>query len=152
MITLIVAVNNKNTIGLKGTMPWHNREDLQHFKNVTMGKKVVMGSRTIVGLPKPLEGRHVLMVSSRAKGEDVIHDFEAFLKEHETSEEDIIIAGGGQIYKQAQPYAKTILLSKIDDDTEGDTFFDPSLLEGFKLKIEVPFSTFNLLHYERENV
>ena len=41
MITLIVAVNNKNTIGLKGTMPWHNREDLQHFKNVTMGKKVV---------------------------------------------------------------------------------------------------------------
>ena len=150
MLTLIVAVNNNGTIGLNGTMPWHNREDLQHFKHTTMGKTVVMGRKTVVGLPGPLPGRRVLTVSSSQKGADVIGDFEAFLQEHAQSHAEIFIAGGGQIYAQAIPYVSKILVSVIDDNTQGDTVFPVSYLDAFKLTDTKHLSTFTLKTYERD--
>ena len=151
MITMIVAVNNNGTIGLDGVMPWRNKEDLQHFKATTMGKIVVMGRKTIEGLPKNLDGRFVKMVSKTQSGDDIINDFDAYLKHHSTSDEDIYVAGGGNVYEQAFPYAKRVLLSIIDNDTIGDTFFDLKRLEDFKLLEEKKYETFRLLEFEREN-
>lgn len=151
MITMIVAVNNNGTIGLDGVMPWRNKEDLQHFKSSTMGKIVVMGRKTIEGLPKTLEGRFVKMVSKTNSGDDIINDFESYLKVHEKSDEDIYVAGGGNVYQQAFPYAKRVLLSVIDNDTIGDTFFDLKKLDDFRLVKETKYETFKLLEFEREN-
>lgn len=53
-------------IGRDGVMPWHVPEDLQHFKEVTSGKPVIMGRRTWESLPdthKPLPGRANIIVS-----------------------------------------------------------------------------------------
>lgn len=150
MLTLIVAINQNGTIGLNGTMPWHNREDLQHFKTTTMGKTVVMGRKTIAGLPGSLPGRKVLMVSNTEKGPDVIADYEAFLREHANSNKDIFIAGGGQVYAQAIPYARKVLVSIINDTTQGDTHFPKAWLNDFKLTDTKAFTTFTLQTYERD--
>lgn len=151
MFSLIVAVNKNGTIGLNGTMPWRNREDLSHFRNSTMGKTVVMGRKTMDGLPKKLDGRNILTVSTSLKGDDVIQDFELYLKSHVDDEEEIFVAGGGRIYEQAFPYAKRVYLSIIEDDTIGDTFFDLNQLDNFQLIKETKFETFILKEFEREN-
>lgn len=151
MISLIVAVNKNGTIGLYGSMPWRNKEDLQHFRNTTMGKTVVMGRKTVDGLPKKLDGRRILTVSKNLTGHSVIQDFESFLKDHANDTEEIFVAGGGLIYKQAFPYANRVYLSIIEDDTIGDTFFDLEKLNEFKLIKETKYDTFILKEFEREN-
>lgn len=151
MISLIVAVNKNGTIGLNGSMPWRNKEDLQHFRNTTMGKTVVMGRKTVDGLPKKLDGRKILTVSKNLTGHSVIQDFESFLKNHANDTEEIFVAGGGLIYKQAFPYANRVYLSIIEDDTIGDTFFDLEKLNEFKLIKETKNDTFILKEFEREN-
>lgn len=149
MITLVLAINKKRTIGLDGVMPWRNKEDLKFFRRLTMNQKIVMGRKTVEGLPKSLDGRHILTVSRNAEIENSIQDFEAFLKEHENTKEQILICGGGEIYKQALPYAKKIYCSVIDDDTVGDTFFEPLDKKEFRRTEKIPFETFVLDIFER---
>ena len=55
---LITAVAKNNVIGRStGEMPWHSKEETQHFKQTTLGFPVIMGRKTIEALGKPLEGR-----------------------------------------------------------------------------------------------
>lgn len=146
MITLIAAMNKKRTIGLKGKMPWHNPEDLKHFKNYTMGKTLFMGRKTYEGLPKKLKGRNIKVVSNTLDGG--VKNFPNILKQG--FDEEVIIAGGGEIYKLSLPYADKIVLSIIhDNDVLGDTFF-PKIPSSFKLTEETIYDTFTLLTYERK--
>lgn len=144
MLILIAAVNKKNTLGLDGSMPWHCPEDWKFFKRMTMGQKLIMGRKTYQGLPKVLKGRDILQVSRK---EGPIHDLDSYLKDYK-NEQDLFIAGGGEIYNMAMPYADKIYLSIINDDTMGDTFF-PEIPSAFKLKDKIPFETFVLEIYER---
>lgn len=149
MITLVLAINNKRTIGLDGVMPWRNKEDLKFFRRLTMNQTIVMGRKTVEGLPKSLDGRHILTVSRNESIENSIQDFESFLKEHADTKKQILVCGGGEIYKQALPYAKTIYCSVIDDDTVGDTFFQELDKKEFKRTEKIPFETFVLDIFER---
>ena len=55
-LALIVAYARNRVIGRKGRLPWHFREDLQHFKQTTMGHALIMGSVTYESIGKPLPG------------------------------------------------------------------------------------------------
>ena len=150
MITLVAAMNNKNTIGLNGQMPWHKPEDLKHFKNYTMGKTVLMGRKTFEGLPGKLRGRHILIVSQNPSYEDRIDDLKNYLENYKEDEE-LIVAGGGEVYRQALDYANKIVLSLIDDnDVEGDTFFPEIDANELYLESDEKKDTFRLLTYFRK--
>ncbi|NLW15967.1 MAG: dihydrofolate reductase [Erysipelothrix sp.] len=152
MLTLVVACNKHRTIGLDGKMPWHAPEDLKHFKNYTMGKKVVMGRKTFNGLPKKLIGRDMYIVSRTPQGENSITDFNAFLQENKDTKEEIIIAGGGEIYKMALPFADKIVLSIIkDNDVVGDTFFPEIDTNVFEIESKEIFETFDCITYTRKD-
>ena len=56
-VSVIVAISEDGTIGDKGKIPWHIREDLQRFKRLTMGHPIIMGRRTYESIGKPLPGR-----------------------------------------------------------------------------------------------
>ncbi|HLV50074.1 MAG TPA: dihydrofolate reductase [Erysipelothrix sp.] len=149
MITLIAAMNKHQTIGLNGSMPWHNSEDLKHFKNYTMGKTVVMGRVTYEGLPHKLEGRNILVVSKDERYD--IQDLRGFLEKPHS--EEIVIAGGGQIYHMALPYADRLVISILhDNDVVGDTFFPKINNDDFNLVSETVNNTFTLKVYERKGV
>lgn len=149
MITLIAAMNAYRTIGLKGSMPWRNSEDLKHFKNYTMGKTVVMGRVTYEGLPNKLDGRNILVVSRDERYD--IHDLKAFLEKPHY--EEVVIAGGGQIYELALPYADRLVISVIhDNDVVGDTFFPKINNHDFNLVSETVHNTFTLKVYERKGI
>ena len=133
MLKLIVAVNNHWTIGLDNKMPWHCKEDLAYFKEVTMGKTVIMGRKTFESIlsygNKPLPGRkHIVLTKDRTYQyihEDVliVDDLDAVLEAVKEEKEDCFLLGGASLYKQCLHEVDEILLTKIDNDVIGDAFF-----------------------------
>src|ERR1700753_2531051 len=106
-ISLVLAMASNGMIGVDGGMPWRIADDMKHFKDVTMGKPIVMGRKTWDSFPKkPLPGRINIVVTRdanwRADGAVVAHSLdEAFA--HAGEVEEIAIIGGAQIYKLALP-------------------------------------------------
>ena len=128
MISFSVAVDPNFGIGIKGSLPWHIKEELQLFKANTLNKNIVMGQTTYDKLPRKLENRIITVVSIdpnyTKEDVNVTHDLIAFLKQHENDETEYIICGGASIYKQAYPYAKKAYVSFIKKEYEVDTRFE----------------------------
>lgn len=125
-ITMIAAVTTNNVIGVNGDMPFRLKSDMRHFRKTTMGKPVVMGRKTWESLPKPLEGRRNIVMTS-----DLSRDIEDATLASSIEEvlalcdedPEIMIIGGGEIYRLWLPRADRILLSRVDLNVAGDTTF-----------------------------
>ena len=150
MLKIIVAINELGVIGKDNQMPWHCKADLQHFKRTTLDQKIVMGRKTVEGLPKKLDRRELYIVSHTLKGPHIINDFPEFLKQEAVSDTVYYIAGGAEIYRQALPYAQELLISKIPNHKEGDTHFPDFPKEDFNVSISEE-SGFTLYHYIRKD-
>ena len=123
MITLIAACSKNGVIGKDNTLPWRLPEDLKRFKSLTMGKNVLMGRKTYESIGKPLPNRTniVLTRDTSFKTDSVLvyNNLEQVLPIFR----DIVVIGGGEIYKQCINKADVIELTLIDKEFEGDTFF-----------------------------
>lgn len=126
----IVAVDRNWGIGKDGGMLVHIPKDLAYFKEKTLGKVVIMGRGTLESLPgsKPLPGRETIVLSRKkdydpgckvCRSMDELFDF---LKGYR--DEEVFVAGGGDIYRQLMPYCDACLVTKIDAAFEADTFFE----------------------------
>ena len=73
-LSIIVAHCKNHVIGASGTMPWHLPADLAHFKSVTMGSPVIMGSNTYKSIGRPLPGRLNIVITSKATSCENIPD------------------------------------------------------------------------------
>ena len=118
-------------IGRGNTIPWHIPEELQWFKTTTMGHVLIMGRKTHESIGRPLPGRTTLVISRDKDrcfpGCTMAQSLNQAL-ELCAGREKVFIAGGAQIYAQALPLADTIILSVLDQEVAGDTFF-PSIPE-----------------------
>lgn len=149
MLKLIVAVNEKGVIGKNQKMPWHCPADLQHFKRTTLNQNVVMGRKTVAGLPGKLPQRTLYTVSKSTSGPYIINDFQAFLEREKDSETVYYIAGGAEIYRQALPYVQELLISKIPNQEAGDTHFPNFDKNAYTVNIS-EHDGFTLYHYVRK--
>ena len=127
-ISLIVAAANNNAIGKEGGMPWHLPNDLRHFKNLTWGMPVVMGRKTFESLGKPLAGRKNIVISRQqgwsAPGAVVVKSSEdALFVAREADMKEVMVIGGGEIYKSLFDRAKRIYLTRVEAEPDADTFF-----------------------------
>ena len=125
---LIYARARNGVIGKDNQMPWHLPEDLAHFKRVTLGQPVIMGRKTWDSLPlrfRPLPGRLNIVVTRQSDWQA-----EGALRAGSIAEAmrlcgdapDAWIMGGADIYRQAEPLARTAVVTEIDADYEGDAF------------------------------
>lgn len=128
-VALVAAVAKGGVIGLNGTIPWRLPEDMARFRAATIGHPVVMGRRTWDSLPdrfKPLPGRRNIVVTRnpgwRAEGAEAARSLEDAL-ELVAGEERVSVIGGAELYAAALPLADELLLTEIELDVEGDTFF-----------------------------
>ena len=126
-IALVVAVARNGVIGRHGGLPWHISSDLKRFKEITMGKPVIMGRKTWESLPKkPLPGRLNIVITRRqgfvAEGATVVASPEAALAAA-VGVEEIAVIGGGEIYDTFLILADRIYLTEVDLYVEGDTRF-----------------------------
>ena len=116
-ITIIAAMDKNKAIGFQGRLPWRLIEELAHFKRMTLGKPVIMGRKTFDSLGgKTLPGREILTVSRSGLS------LQAALAQTKDVPE-VMIAGGGEIFKQCLPLATHMVLSFIDGEYRGDVFF-----------------------------
>jgi dihydrofolate reductase len=126
-IALVVAVARNGVIGRDGRLPWRVPGELKRFKELTMGKPVIMGRKTWESLPnKPLPGRHNIVVTRqadyKAPGADVAGSVAEALEVTGDAPE-ICIIGGAEIYERSLPLASRIYLSEIPLEPEGDAHF-----------------------------
>lgn len=125
-ITLIAALAKNRVIGQAGQMPWHLPEDLKHFKKATLGKTILMGHKTYLSLGKALPQRRNLVLSSKPNlvlpGCEVFSSIEAALAAVNPNEE-VMVIGGGHLFQELLPRANKMLLTLIEKDIPGDTYF-----------------------------
>lgn len=126
MNSIIVAAAQNNTIGGNNDLLWRIPEDLKRFKALTMGKMCIMGRKTFESIGKRLPGRRFVIVSRdltyQAAGCEVVVSLEQALALGK-DEVEVMIIGGGEIYRQALPYTDKVYLTRVMADFEGDTFF-----------------------------
>lgn len=126
MISIIAAIGKNRELGINNNLIWHLKGDLQNFKKVTMGKKIVMGSNTYHSLPKKLEGREYIILSNpkiAVENALVFDEFDKLLKYLQGLDEEVMIIGGASVYRLFISYADKIYLTEIDDEQPADVYF-----------------------------
>lgn len=135
-LALVAAVSTNNCIGKDGQLPWHIPEDMKRFKELTMGKTVLMGRKTWESLPvkfRPLPQRKNIIITRQEgyivpDGVWIYSSIDAALKAH--GQEDIMVIGGAEIYRQTINRADTLHITHVHQSVDGDAFFptiDPTI-------------------------
>ena len=128
-ISFVVAMDRNGLIGAGDSLPWHLPDDMRRFRQVTMGKPVLMGRKTYESIPnrfRPLAGRTNIILTRQmdydAPGCIIIHSLPQALKAA-AEYEDLMVIGGAQLYEQLLPQADRIYLTLVDGEFEGDVYF-----------------------------
>ncbi|WP_329003271.1 dihydrofolate reductase [Kribbella sp. NBC_00709] len=148
-IILIAAVGRNGVIGRDNDLPWRIREDLQRFKQLTLGHTLVMGRKTYDSIGRPLPGRRTVVVTRRpdwsADGVAVAHSLDEALAYDGT----LYVAGGGDIYRQALPHAHALELTEVDQSPEGDVSFPEITRADWTETTRDPRDGFAFVSYRR---
>lgn len=143
LISLIAAyTKNGRVIGSGGKIPWSLKSERNRFKKICNNKKIIMGRKsfeeighalpycTIIILSHTLKDAPQGCILARTLEEAIDKVDETDKADKADNSNEIIIAGGGELYRQTIPFADKIYATEIDIDFDsdfaGDTFF-PSL-------------------------
>lgn len=122
-ITLILARAANGVIGANGKMPWHIPADLRRFKQLTMGRPMIMGRKTFDSLPAILEGRRHIVLTRDPEWQDenaeVAHSVEEALRLANAPQ--VMVMGGAEIYHLFMSMADRIELTEVALSPHGDT-------------------------------
>ncbi|MBF5006610.1 dihydrofolate reductase [Diaphorobacter caeni] len=128
-INLIFARADNGVIGKDGLMAWHLPEDMAHFKELTLGRPVIMGRKTWDSLPerfRPLPDRTNIVVTRQevwqqdgAKPATSLDDALAIASQ---SADTVWVIGGAQIYALALPLAQRVEVTEVHQSFEGDAY------------------------------
>lgn len=156
---IIAAVAENGIIGKEdGTLPWHIKEEFQHFKSTTLNHPIIMGRKTFNSLGKPLKGRLNIVVTRdlNFKSEfDEVKIFSDLMEainfcEEQNFEKTFIIVGG-EIYKQAIEFVDEMILSIIKISAEGSVKFPDYNLEDWEIMNEDEKEKFTIKYFQRRN-
>jgi dihydrofolate reductase len=149
IVSLVVAASDNDVIGANGELPWHLPADLRRFRELTTGHVVVMGRVTyqsvLARLGRPLPGRvSVVLTRGGLAGPDlpggpgvrVAACLPAALElagraAADRGDQEVFVAGGAQVYRQALPLAGRIYLTRVHQVVPGDAALPPGWLAGF---------------------
>ena len=158
-IIIIAAIAKNGVIGRKnGEMPWHIKEEFQHFKDTTMGSAIIMGRKTFETLGKPLKGRENIIITKNENFSVKFAEVKIFHSLDESIDycgskeyEKIFIIGGGEVYKQAIPKAGELILSHLKFDAEGEIKFPEINYQDWKMVSTEDREQFKIVRYSRIN-
>ncbi|MFZ6744602.1 dihydrofolate reductase [Undibacterium sp. JH2W] len=124
-LSIIVATDSKQGIGINNKLPWHLPEDLAHFKRTTSGHAIVMGRKTFESIGRPLPNRRNIVVTRNPEwqhaGVEVVASLDA--ARALLSNELAFIIGGAQIYQQSLDLADELIVTEIQQEFACDAFF-----------------------------
>ena len=147
-ISIIVAIAENFAIGKNNDLLFHLPNDLKRFKQITLGKPVIMGRNTLLSLPNgPLKNRRNIVISDipedRFEGCEMTSSIEGAI-DLVKNEEEAFIIGGGMIYRQFYPLAGKLYLTLVHKPFKADVFFPEINYEDWK-------ETFREDHFDEAN-
>ncbi len=131
VVSHLVAISKNNVIGKDNDLPWRLKKDLEHFKLYTMNKPIIMGRKTYDSIGRPLPNRINIVISRNIKKIDGVHVFSDiskaldFAKDNllEACNPEIVIIGGGNIYKQTMDICNKLVITRVNCEIDGDVFY-----------------------------
>ena len=131
IISHVVALSNNNVIGVDNNLPWNLKTDLSHFKEYTTNKVIVMGRKTYESIGRPLPNRLNYVVSqtiNHIAGAFVFDSIESAIKNakdycKENGLDEVVIIGGGFLFRDTLPITNRLVLTKVNCEIEGDVFY-----------------------------
>ena len=148
--SIIAAIGKNRELGKDNKLIWNLKGDMKFFKDTTTGHTVIMGRKTFESLPKMLPNRHHIVLSSSndfPSEVEVYNSLEELKKHLDDVKDELIVIGGGSIYKKFIPYADKLYLTEIDANSEADTYF-PEFDKDLYLKEELLSNEENGINYK----
>lgn len=124
--SMVVAMSEDGVIGYAGTLPWRLPEDLRRFKQMTMGKPILMGRKTWDSIGRALPGRQNVVLTrdktAAFPGAQAVVTLDA-VEEIVPPGDEIMVIGGAEIYRLCLPRTDRIYLTRVHAEVHGDTWF-----------------------------
>ena len=151
-VSIIVAMGRNHVIGDGKAMPWHLPRDLRRFRRLTMGKPILMGRKTFESIGRALPGRRTIVITRQPDWAhadvETAHSLTDALSLAGPADE-VFVCGGGQVYVEAMPFARRLLITEVDQEPSGDVVFpviEPAL---WRETGREPRDGFSWVAYER---
>jgi dihydrofolate reductase len=149
-ITLIAAVARNGVIGADGGIPWRLPGEQLVFKAATMGHTLVMGRATYASIGRPLPGRTTIVLTRDPEwSADGVLTAASIEEALALAEGDVYIAGGAAVYEAGLAHADQQLLSEVDLEPEGDTYYPAFDNEDWVEVSREPHEGFDVVRLER---
>lgn len=123
-------MDQKRVIGSDGDLPWRLPDDLKTFRKMTLNRPIIMGRKTYESIGKPLPKRTNIILTRDptfpAEGclvANSINESLTMAVHNLQEEQEIIIGGGGIVYQLFLPYLTHMVLTFVDAEISGDTWF-----------------------------
>ena len=149
MITIshVVALSVNKVIGVDNNLPWNLKTDLSHFKEYTTNKIIIMGRKTFESIGRPLPNRINYVVSNTI---DEIEGASVFKNTNDAIDsakdlcikkdlDEIVIIGGGFLFRDTLSITNKLVLTKVDCDIDGDVFYPDVNLDEWKELVSKSF-------------
>lgn len=142
-LAIIAAVGQNGVIGVDGELPWRLSSDLKRFKQITMGKPIIMGRKTYESIGKPLPGRKNIVVTRNPEftepGVSISNNVDQAIglaRQYAANDdcEEIYIIGGGEIYSRTMALADRLYMTHVLTSPAGDTRFPDINQKNWQLK------------------
>lgn len=127
-LVAIWAQDKSGIIGKDNHLPWHLPKDLKHFKETTLNQAILMGRVTFGGMNKRLlPNREILILTTQSDyqvdGATVVTSVEEALNWYKNQDKTLYIVGGSQVYKLFEPHVDELVVTQVQAEVEGDTYF-----------------------------
>ena len=163
IISHLVARSANNIIGSNNDLPWSLKDDLLHFKSYTFHKPILMGRKTFESIGKPLPNRTSIVVTSK-----VLEPMNGLLSSNSIEEgiqlaknifpEEVIVIGGGEIFKATIGMANKLVISEVDCIIDGDVSYPEINLSDWNKELIGEYAKsdsnefdFKIFAYERKD-
>jgi len=157
VISHVVAMSNNNVIGVNNKLPWQLKDDLEHFKEYTTGKIIIMGRKTFESIGRPLPNRQNFVISSNLREVDGISVFQnlenaiiaakKYNKDLDSAQE-IAIIGGGYLFRDSINYFNKLVLTRVDCEIDGDVYYPKIDLKNWELESSENFLKSEVNQYD----
>ncbi len=157
VISHVVAMSNNNVIGVENKLPWQLKDDLEHFKEYTTGKIIIMGRKTFESIGRPLPNRQNFVISSNLREVDGISIFQnlenaiiaakKYNKDLDSAQE-IAIIGGGYLFRDSINYFNKLVLTRVDCEIDGDVYYPKIDLKNWELESSENFLKSEVNQYD----
>ena len=131
-LAIVVALADNGVIGRDNKLIWRLKTDLRRFRELTVGKPMIIGRKTHEAIGRPLPGRETIVLTRdagfSADGVHVVHGWQEALSMADQladrmGAEEIVIGGGAEIYKIALPQAQRLFLTLVHAEPQGEAVF-----------------------------